>query len=361
MSDQKTISAARPSPLHLPVIRRPGRQVSTADLVRFDGPLDQGSLPHLVRPATKDVDLVGWADRHASIVRARLQETGALLFRGFALDGVPAFEAFMRALCGELLAYTYRSTPRSNVTDRIYTSTEYPAHQSIALHNEMSYSRTWPLVIAFHCLCPAERGGETPIADSRAVYRRVPAPVRERFARQQVMYVRNYGGDLDLSWQDVFQTEDPADVERYCRTAGIELEWRGGGQLLRTRQVCQATAQHPETGEPVWFNQAHLFHWSNGDPAVQDTLRAHFGDDEVPRNACYGNGDPIEVPSLEAIRSAFASEAQTFAWQRGDVLLLDNMLVAHGRAPFTGRRQVVVAMGQEVRASDGTVVERRRG
>lgn len=52
---------------------------------------------------------------------------------------------------------------------------------------------------------------------------------------------------------------------------------------------------------------------------------------------------------LDHIRRAYEVETYRFQWQRGDVLLLDNMLVSHShshsRTPFTGKRQVLVAMG----------------
>ena len=37
--------------------------------------------------------------------------------------------------------------------------------------------------------------------------------------------------------------------------------------------------------------------------------------------------------------------AVRFDWQRGDVVMLDNMLAAHARDPFEGERRIVVAMG----------------
>jgi hypothetical protein len=92
-----------------------------------------------------------------------------------------------------------------------------------------------------------EEGGYTPIADSREVYRRIPACIRERFNRNQIMYVRNYGNGLDVPWQKVFNTEDPAVVEAFCRINGILYEWKADGEL-RTRQVAQAIAVHPLTG-----------------------------------------------------------------------------------------------------------------
>ena len=67
--------------------------------------------------------------------------------------------------------------------------------------------------IWFHCVTASPEGGETPIADSRAIYRRMPAEIRERFA-PGILYVRNYG-DFDMPWQQVFNTEGRAEVEAF--------------------------------------------------------------------------------------------------------------------------------------------------
>lgn len=205
--------------------------------------------------------------------------------------------------------------------------------------------------IWFYCGQAPEEGGYTPIADSREVYRRIPVRIRERFVRKQVMYVRNYGGGLDVPWQKVFNTQDPAVVERYCRANGILYEWKADGDL-RTRQVAQAIAVHPETRQTVWFNQAHLFHVSNLEPAVQEALLAVVAEEDLPRNVCYGDGSPIESDLLEEIRDVYRVVAVQFPWQQGDVMMLDNMLAAHGRTPFKGRRQILVAMAEPQGAGD---------
>jgi DnaJ-domain-containing protein 1 len=157
------------------------------------------SLPLLIEPATHGVSLPDWAMNSREFIRQRLQRHGAILFRGFNLNSVDEFELLLRSLTGELLEYSYRSTPRTQVSGRIYTSTEYPAHQTIPLHNEMSYTRNWPMIIGFFCVEVAPEGGETPIADSRRVFDLIDPAVRDRFARKKVMYVRNYGEALDLS------------------------------------------------------------------------------------------------------------------------------------------------------------------
>ncbi len=302
-------------------------------------------LPLVIEPAGGDLDLVSWTESHRDRISRLLLGHGALLFRGFHLDGAAELERCVRALSGDALDYTFRSTPRREVGGKIYTSTEYPQDQAIPMHNEMSYTRTWPRKIWFYARAVAEAGGETPLADSRQVFAAIPPAVRERFMRFGVMYVRNYGGGIDLPWQEVFQTDDRSAAAAYCREHGIELEWRGADEL-RTRQVCQATAIHPETGEDLWFNQAHLFHVSGLDPELARMLLGERGEGGLPRNAYYGDGAPIDDEALRAVRAAYERRQVTFPWRQGDVLLLDNMLVAHGRRPYSGSRSVVVGMAE---------------
>jgi len=52
----------------------------------------------------------------------------------------------------------------------------------------------------------------------------------------------------------------------------------------------------------------------------------------------------IADAELDAVREAYRKATVLFSWQPGDLLLLDNMQVAHGRTPYTGNRKILVAM-----------------
>ena len=325
--------------------RRQAVSLSQDRLITIKPLLPNQSLPLLIQPTVEGMNLVAWAEKNRELIDTHLLKQGGLLFRNFQVNGVVEFEQFIRTVAGELLEYRDRSSPRSSVQGNIYTSTDYPADQSIFLHSENSYAATWPLKICFFCVTPAPQGGETPIADTRKLFERIDPEIRDRFAQKGVMYVRNFGDGFGLPWQTVFQTTNPDVVEEYCRSNGIEFEWKQGDRL-RTRQVRQAVAKHPRTGETVWFNHAAFFHVSTLDPSVRDALLATFSEADLPHNTYYGDGSAIEPEVLDQLRMIYQQEKVVFPWQPGDLLMLDNMLSAHGRMPFTGPRQVVVGMAE---------------
>lgn len=285
-----------------------------------------------------------WVKEYKPLLETHLTKHGGLLLRNFNLYSVSEFNRMVQAFSPELLDYVYRSTPRTKLGGKIYTATEYPADRIIPLHNENAYSRAWPQKIFFFSVIVASEGGETPIADSRNVYQRIDPQVRTKFEKYGVMYTRNYTKGIDLSWQEVFQTEEKDEVEKYCKEHDIEFEWKHGVPELTTRQTCQATLTHPETGESVWFNQAHLFHISSLEEDSRLSLIKELGEENLPRNSSYGNGEPLEDEVLDHIREIYNQEKMKFKWQKGDIMILDNLLMAHGRETYKGERKVAVAM-----------------
>jgi alpha-ketoglutarate-dependent taurine dioxygenase len=325
--------------------RRPVR-VTMHDLVTT-GRLEegQGEFPVLITPSMEGVNPVTWVEGSREYIDTLLLRHGALLFRGFDVSGLAAFQDLARAICGSLLDYNERAAPRREVGSKVYTSTEFPPDQPIPLHHEMSFSHNWPTKILFYCDQVPGEGGATPIADDRKVLDLIDPDVRAEFIARKVMYVRNYGEGVDMPWSEVFQTSDRAQVEDYCRRAGTVVEWRSGDRL-RTRSVRPVLATHPVAGSTVWFNHAHMFHSSNLEPQVREALLSEFAPDELPRNVFYGDGGEIPDDVLEHIRRVYWDAAVKFPWQHGDVLLLDNFLASHGREPFRGPRRILVAMGQ---------------
>jgi hypothetical protein len=295
--------------------------------------------------AKSGVDFQKWFTDNKFLIEQYILKYGGILFRNFGFNSVSEFNKIVQILTPNLLDYQYRSTPRTRLGGKIFTATEYPADKKIPLHNENSYTNSWPEKIFFFSVLTASEGGQTPVADSRKIYSLINSSIRDKFEQRGVLYVRNFTPGIDLSWQDVFQTDDPAQVGFFCQQNKIECSWQHNQDtVLTTRQVCQASLKHPKTGEYVWFNQAHLFHISALDSENVSYLVNEVGAKNLPRNAYYGDGAEIEKDVLEHIRDCYEKEKISFLWQKGDLMMLDNVLFAHGRETYKGTRKVVVAM-----------------
>ncbi|QBR71363.1 taurine catabolism dioxygenase TauD [Beijerinckiaceae bacterium] len=339
-----TIGSARRRPVSL----QPEDMVEHRFLPGF------GNFPLVIEARIDRLRLSAWAAGRRAELEELATRHGAVLLRGFAVADVAEFEDCVEKMCGSALEYRFRASPRTEVGRHVYTATDYPADQVIFPHNEHAYSPICPNYLIFHCDTPAREGGETPIADNREITRRIDAAVKERFLRRGVLYVRNYGAGFGLPWTTVFQSHDRAEVERYCASIGIEWQWKPGGRLC-TRQTGPAMIRHPRTNEEIWFNHATFFHVTTLPAAVRDALLAEFGEDDLPTQTYYGDGTPIEAETLEHLRGIYRETLRAFAWQTNDVLLLDNILTVHGRAPFSGVRKILVAMAQIFQPRDWAI------
>ncbi len=337
-AERKQISLKR-----LKDIKPKGVAVAEPEVVRRGFLAPGQELPLVLEPALRDVDLAAWAQAHRQALEADLLRYGAILFRGFGIDSDVAFERFAANVCDELFNENGEH-PRQSVSGNVYTPVFYPPEKQLLWHNENSFNYRWPRKILFCCVKPAEQGGETPIVDSRRVYRAIRPELRERFEAQQVLYVRNSGSGLGLDWKSIFQTADRAEAEEVCRRDRMGFEWKGGDRL-RTSSLRPAVIGHPVSGERSWFNQAQHWHVSCLDPETRRSIESLFSEEDLPRNCYFGDGSPIADGEMQEILDTYRSLEVCFPWQQGDVLVLDNVLAAHGRNPFSGERKLLVALG----------------
>lgn len=330
--DFGTFQKTRPKPVG---VRRGAELVTTRTFA------DWPDSPLVIEPAEPGVDLVAWTSENRQLVDRHLAAHGAVLFRGFGIDTPETFESFSRAVCTQLFTTNTEHVP---VAGNVATPVFYPADQQLLWHNENSFNLSWPTRILFACATPAESGGETPIVDSCELYRRLDPALRERFSEHGVMYQRSYGDGLGLTWQEVFDTEDQAQVEASCKATQTTWEWKDNGRLV-TRFVRPAVVRHEVTGALSWFNQAQHWHISCIDPQARESLKALYPQDELPRNCYYGDGSPIADQEMQSILALYSELEIFFPWQRGDAMVVDNVLMAHGRNPYTGERRILVTMG----------------
>jgi alpha-ketoglutarate-dependent taurine dioxygenase len=329
--------------------------------------LNPQRLPAVISPARLGVadtgllSLLRLFERERPALRELELKYGALLFRGWAIETASDFERLAQCCFrGTPEKYLGGTSPRAETGAGIYESTEFPARLRLPQHNEMSYVATPPAEICFCCHGEPASGGETPLADSRVIYHKLPSAIRDAFEARQVRYSRYYFGPrpkapdrvlfrlvrLHRSWMDAFATSDPRQVEAICAAQGVDLEWDGDGGAVMTN-ILPAVVAHPVTGERVWFNQASTFLLSRRSTGAVRAFLYHLLLPEPKRrpfHAAFGDGSPIRVEVVDQINATIDASTVRFPWRKGDFLLVDNYLVAHGRMPFRGPRRVLVAM-----------------
>lgn len=347
---EKTITSPKKS---LGAIRRKAVDLAHFNPVRESQTQPDQPLPLVMEPAADQVDLADWARTNRDYVEQKLNQHGAILFRGFNLSTPQDFERVAASIYHQIYA-EYGDLPREGVAGKIYTSTPYPEDKSILYHNEGSHMNRWPTRISFFCVIAAKEGGCSPIVDCRKVYQQLDPAIRQKFEEKGLMYVRNFSEGLDVSWQRFFQTEDPFVVEESCTKQGFTCEWVSKDHL-RVRQRCRAVLRHPVTGELSFFNQVQLHHVHCLDSAVRQSLLSIFKREDLPRHVYYGDGTPIEDTVMDYVGEVYEKNAVRFQWREGDMVTLDNMITAHARDPFVGPRKIVVALGDLI---DGTEVDR---
>ncbi len=288
-----------------------------------------------------DTELNSWLSDNMDAVQQGLSDEGLVLFRGFDTEDAATLKGTLSLFGAEPMTDARWSTPRSSVGEGAFTSTEYPAEQWIVLHSEMSYARAWPRLLLFQCKIAAETGGATTIANLKDVSTAL-GDIVDEFHEREVIYQRNFRKGLDIPWQNAFGTEDPDEVLEIGKRNGLEVEWQADG-TLKTAQQAQGAIHGPDGA--IWFNQAHLFHPCQLPAATRQALVAALGADGLPRNAVFGDGEPIPDATIERILQVLSQHTENIDWQDGDLSIIDNMRWMHGRSPFTGTRKVLAAMG----------------
>jgi alpha-ketoglutarate-dependent taurine dioxygenase len=306
--------------------------------------------PTVIRPAEVDVAPTGagLCAHLASLddLGERLVAAKALVWRGFQV-APDEFDAVIDHLLPERWAYKHGNSPRTKVGDigrNVYTSTEYPPEFTISMHNELSYAHRYPARLLFYCQQAPVTGGATPVVDGTRWLGALDTEVREAY-RGGVRYRQNLhdGHGFGKSWQETFESDNKTDVELFLKETEADWEWRADGSL-RIEQSGPSTFLDPRTGLEVWFNQSDQWHPAClGDETAQ-ALAEIMPEEDMPQSVVFADGTPIPAEYVTQVRDRGLEQAVDNDWAAGDLMLIDNVLVGHGRRPFTGPRRVLVAM-----------------
>ncbi|MER5874124.1 TauD/TfdA family dioxygenase [Streptomyces sp. NPDC002044] len=317
-------------------------------------PIREAGKPVVVQtPAGADLETaVAWLNAHRADIQAELHRSGAVLLRGLPVSDAASFAAARDALIQRRAGYKEKATPRTDFGEGVFSSTDLPAVQPIRLHNENSYTLDFPGVLLFGCVTAPEEGGATTVGDMREALRLLPPELVERFARAGWLLVRTYSELAGLPWYKTFATEDKAVAQAYCEENTVGYEWVDEDDSMITRQRRSAIVTHPVTGEQSWFN--HFAFWNSRtlDPDIREVLLETYGEDGLPFNTYLGDGTALTDAEVDAVNAVYDRVTVRETWQQGDLMIVDNILCAHGREAYKGDRKILVAMGDPVALAD---------
>ncbi len=294
-------------------------------------------------------DTRNWIASERSRLIDELAVSGAILFRGFPVEGANDFDAFIRAF--GLPSFTYQESlsnaVRVNRTELVFTANEAPPDFSIFLHHEMAQTPLFPSMLFFCCEHAPAKRGQTPLCRSDILLKQMQERVPEFVAdceRLGVRYSNTMPGvddpssGLGRSWRSMLDTDDKQAAEARLTKLGYSFEWLEDDTLRATTPKLPAVRTLVD-GRKVFFNQliAAFRGWKDArnDPT---------------KSIAFGDGSPIPVDSMQVAIDLADDLSFDLAWQTGDVALIDNFLVMHGRRPFEGQRRVLASLV----ADDGT-------
>ncbi|WP_420474265.1 TauD/TfdA family dioxygenase [Noviherbaspirillum sp. ST9] len=296
----------------------------------------------LVAPEREETEI---AHACREMIDSHLPARGAILLRGLPLETTRDFNHFLELLDYPPFGYEGGIAVRNRTDKLVYEASQEHADITMTPHNEMAYLKRFPRKIFFFCEAAAPDGGEVPINDVRLTAQMLKPELLSEFRAKGIRYTRRLhegNSSAEIGWRQTFQVEDRGTLEAILLRAGYEFAWGRNGDL-RYSYCNPAFVRHPDTGEELWFNQVTELHGSYWqEHPLFEQLNLELAD--CPANTTYGDGTPIPTEVIEHIRGAIWQTSRGVRMQVGDVLVLDNVTVQHGRMSYHGFRRHAVSL-----------------
>lgn len=307
--------------------------------------IDDEVFPLLLR-ASKDAAMdavLDWVKIHRQTLKTQLSQHGAIVLRGFGIADSAQFDRLIRAFDWPNFTYaeSLSNAVRRNRTERVFTANEAPSTVSIYLHHEMAQTPLYPSRLLFFCQQAAESGGATPICRSDLLLSRLRHSCPDFVDACEalgVRYSQTMPAQEDLnsgqgrSWRSTLSVTDRQQAEQRLQKLGYRWDWQCDDGLRVTTPVLPAVRTLP-SGATVFFNQliAAYRGW-------QDARN------QADKSICLGDGSAIDGNAMGTAIALADELTFDIDWQTGDVALLDNFLVMHGRRTFSGERRVLASL-----------------
>ena len=335
----------------------------------------KGNLPLVIKPDgdTSVSALANWLRANKEEIGQKLTQHGAILMRGFDAKSEPDYETVAKAIEEDLKNVYLGTSPRNQRSQYVFNASELPDYYPIMQHCEMSFLKSAPRRLFFFCKTAPPEGGQTPITDFRKVYQQLNPAIKEEFEKKGIKNIRNYNGPsspakFDLwklkRWDEMFNTTDKTVVEAACAANDIQVVWKGDDKLTLINEQ-ETFKKHPITGEMVWFNHLQVFHKDAASieyskiVGYQKNIRSVAVNGLVTAMSAFKNlltqpenqamhctfADGTEIPKsyVQHVIDVIWDNLVIFKWQQGDIIVIDNFSTSHGRLPYSGPREILVA------------------
>ena len=292
----------------------------------------------------KNLDnVLNWVKTKKEEIISGLNIHGAVLMRGFPVESDIHFDAFIEAFEMDNLDYrdTLSNAIRINRTPRVFTANESPPNVSIHLHHELAQTTTYPSHLFFYCENPPNSGGETPICRSDILFEKLENKVPlflKKCATLGVRYTNIIPSKKDQdsgqgrSWQDTLSVSDKVSAEKLLKSLNYNWEWLKDGSIKVI--TCSLPAIHSlPNGCKVFFNQliAAFEGWNDN---------RNIGEESI----CFGDGSNISKKDMTEVCKLADKISFDLSWEKNDLVIINNMMMMHGRKPFLGRRSVLASL-----------------
>lgn len=248
-----------------------------------------------------------------------LKERGALLFRGFDL-GKDKFVQFTEQLTPDFIDYSGGSYARDAIDgdNTVLSVTGNRQFFAVPLHGEMFYTKYKPTILWFYCISPPASDGETTVCDGVEIFNQLSAATQKLFTEKDIKYIRHYSNEV---WQGIYLTDDPQRVAEICADRDTQFVHHAADNSISTEYQCSAIAKPLYTDKPAFVN--------NILPVMVQEANGHTH--SIVR---FADGSKISDEVIAEINEVADRLTIPVAWQAGDLVMVDNSRLMHGRFAF---------------------------
>ncbi len=260
----------------------------------------------------------------APILLDQLREAGHLLLRGFG-PSLADFNDLVRKASGKVTLDPARQF-HGDIAQLVDSGTD-----AIGLHIENGATPYPPDLLWFHCVTAARSGSQTTVCDGRRVWERLDEPTRRLFFDNPIVFARSVSEE---QWRQ-FTAFSLGDGRRPSEVTLDDLRHLAGlGHATITPLADGAVHYRFET------RAARPSRWSE-EPVWANSLFGPSYNYEAPQIR-FADGRDIPQDVLDELARITEEVTEEIAWQDGDVVLIDNSRVMHGRRAITDSRRMIV-------------------